>query len=164
MDKKTDVSRAKLEEGRGGGGGEEKAARHQVKGAASRTPVPDVWVSCHCLEIKSKETFVSEQARGWDARQRVSGVCRRAGRCRDGARGGDRCGGTMANCHEGKVQSDKSLRSNAETHSRFLRGRKAGGESEFSSIFRLFKGLGKYISHQCCTPPPLSQAPPQVIK
>lgn len=73
-------------------------------------------------------------------------------------------GGTMANCHEGKVQSDKSLRSNAETHSRFLRGRKAGGESEFSSIFRLFKGLGKYISHQCCTPPPLSQAPPQVIK
>lgn len=83
MDKKTDVSTAKLEEGRG----KQKAARRQFERAGGKMPFPNVCILCHRLEIQFKETLASEQARRQDAKPKASGVCPRAGRRRDGARG-----------------------------------------------------------------------------
>lgn len=89
MDKKTDVSRAKLEEG----WGREKPARRQLKGADSKPPFPNVWVLCYRLEIKFKETFANEQAQKQDAPLKVSGVCLIGGRRCDGSRGNNQFGG-----------------------------------------------------------------------
>lgn len=78
--KKTDVTRANVEEARGG-------SRKQPDGnserAGGKMPFPDVYVLRRPLEIKSEETLASEQ----DAKPKASGVCPRAGRRRDGARG-----------------------------------------------------------------------------
>lgn len=70
MDKKTDVSRAKLEEG----WAKENTTRRQLKKAGSKMPLPDVWVLCYHLQVKFKEIFASEQAQKQDAMLEVSGM------------------------------------------------------------------------------------------
>lgn len=92
MDKKTDVSGAKLEEG----WGRWEPARHQLRRAGSKTPLSSVWVLSYCLEIKFKETFASEKSMETGCNTKVSGVCLRAGRCCDGSRGCDQFGGVVA--------------------------------------------------------------------
>lgn len=161
MDKKTDVSRAKLEEG----WAKENTTRRQLKKAGSKMPLPDVWVLCCRLQVKFKEIFASEQAQKQDAMLEVSGIRLRTGRCSDGARGSRRFGGSRADCPEGNLQSNKS-QINAKPYFYFLRVPESWRGSESSLIFQAlqrhlpapFRG-SKYISHQCHTPPPLSQAP-----
>lgn len=53
--------------------GKEKAARHQLRRAGSRAPLPNVWVSRYRLETKFKETAAREQAQKRDAVLRVLG-------------------------------------------------------------------------------------------